>query len=159
MKLIRELVSRSAHARALRTPALNHEVRNHSVKNQPVVKRPLLLCTRALIDELFRSFGKPDKICHRVRRFLLQQLDADVSLRCFKNGVCSCGTAHAFSLFWAVCSSYTTLFRVTNLAARFLQRSADGTTPIALKQSIQPLTETLSNAFACPDCLRTPFLV
>src|SRR5215475_6402388 len=97
MKLIRKLVPRPAHSRSVRASALNHEVRNYAVKNQPVIERPLLFFPGLFVGELLRSFGQPDEILHRLRRFLVEQLDDNISERSLKNRVCARGTAHALS--------------------------------------------------------------
>src|SRR5947207_11671309 len=99
MKLVRELVSRSAHSRPLRASALNHEVRNHTVKNQPVIKRPLLLRARPLVRKLFRPLGQSHKIRHRIRRLFLQQPNHNIPLRSLKNRVSSRCPSHRFSFF------------------------------------------------------------
>src|SRR5215469_15530588 len=108
MKLIGELVARPAHSASVGAAALNHELRDDAVKNQSVIERPLFLLSGFLVGEFLRAFRKPDKIGYRLGRLFLQQPHHDVSLRGFKNGVGSCRSAHAFSLYVARAdSSYT----------------------------------------------------
>src|SRR5215467_1114182 len=97
VKLIREFISRAAHAAAMRAAALDHELRNHAMENQAVVERPLLFLPGLFVSEFFRAFGQPDKVGYGLWRLFLQQAHHNVSLRSLENGVRSCRSAHAFS--------------------------------------------------------------
>src|SRR5262245_5181053 len=108
MKFIGKLIPRPAHPRSVRTSALNHEIWNHAVKDQAIVKRALLFLPGLFIRKFLGSFREPDEILHCLWRFLVEQLDHNVPLRSLKNGVCSCGTSHAFSLKVVAVSSYMT---------------------------------------------------
>src|SRR5579859_2194719 len=62
MKLISELVARSAYAAALRASALDHELRDDAVKNQSVVERPFLFLPCLFVGEFLCPFGQPHEI-------------------------------------------------------------------------------------------------
>src|SRR6202051_2472688 len=110
MKLVGEFVTRPAASSTFRASALNHELRNHPVKNQSVIKITLLFLPGLLVGKFFSSFRQPHKILHRLRRFFIQQTNHNIALRSLKNCVCSCRSAHQFSLP-STYLSYTTLHR------------------------------------------------
>ena len=87
----------SAAAVAAGAAALNHKIGNYAVKGQAVVIVFLMLLAGSFVGELFGAFGQADEVSDGLGRFLLEQADDNVALRGLKNGVGSCGSAHAIS--------------------------------------------------------------
>src|SRR5690348_5348144 len=98
MEFIAERVARPAASISARASALDHELRDNSMKHQAVVISFFLFLSGSFVDKFLRALGQADEILDRFGRFFLEQSYHDISLRSFKNGVSSCGSAHSFSL-------------------------------------------------------------
>ncbi len=94
LSLILKLVSRTAHACALRISTLNHEIGNHAMKNRPIVEPVFRLLARGRMRPLPLTLGKLNKIGDRLRRVLFKQPANDRSFRGFKRSVESRLTSH-----------------------------------------------------------------
>src|SRR5687768_8666147 len=81
-ELVRELISRSAHPIAHRTAALQHEAVDHPMEDQAVVERPRDFLARPWIGPLFGPFGQADKVRHRLRSLVIEEMDLEVAFRC-----------------------------------------------------------------------------
>src|SRR6266849_5004129 len=114
MKFVGKFVTRATHAGTVRTSALNHEIGNDAMENQSVVERALFFLSGFFVGEFLGTFGQADKILDGLRRFFFHQLDDDIALRSFKNGVSASRTSHAISLEWVEKLSYTTRWPVAS---------------------------------------------
>src|SRR5450755_735990 len=98
MKLVRKRVARPSAPIPAWATALNHEVRNYSMKGQAVVIISLFFLPGALVGEFLCPFGETNKVRYGLRRFIFEQVNDDVALRSFKNGIRPCGSRHEISL-------------------------------------------------------------
>src|SRR6267154_530125 len=114
MKFVGKFVTRATHAGTVRASALNHEIGNDAMKNQSVVETAHFFLSGFFVGEFLSAFRQADKILDCLRRFFFHQLDDDIALRSFKNGVSASRTSHAISLEWVEKLSYTTRWPVAS---------------------------------------------
>src|SRR6266481_177471 len=107
MKFVGEFVSRAAHTGTVRAPALNHKIGNYAMEHQAVIEWALFFFAGFFVDEFLGAFSEADEVFDGLRCFLVEQLDDDLALRGFKDGVGAGRTGHAISLEWAEKLSYT----------------------------------------------------
>src|SRR4029434_625091 len=107
MEFIGEFVAGATHAGTVRAAALNHKIRNDPVEDESIVKGPLFFLSGFFVREFLGPFGETDEIFNSFGSFLVQQLDDDVALRGFTDGVGARGTSHAISLERVQKLSYT----------------------------------------------------
>src|SRR6266403_1500588 len=107
MKFVGEFVTRAAHAGTVRAPALNHKIGNDAMEHQAVIERALFFLSGFFIAEFLGAFRESDEVFDGFGCFLIEELDYDVALRGFKDGVAASRTSHAISLGWVEKLSYT----------------------------------------------------
>src|SRR5258708_29518110 len=97
-----ELVGKGIAGASAAIPAgaatLDHELPNHAVKRQPIIVILFHFFAGHLVRKFLPALGQSDEIFHGLRRFFFEQAHHNIALRSFKNGVSSCGSAHAISL-------------------------------------------------------------
>src|SRR6478736_852603 len=98
MKFVCKFVAGAAHAGAVRASALDHKIGNDAVENESVIVRAFFFLAGFFVSEFLGAFGQADKIFNSLGGLLVEQLDDDVALRGFENGIGASGTSHAFSL-------------------------------------------------------------
>src|SRR5260370_2749778 len=98
MELVGKGIAGASAAIPARAATLDHELRNHAVKRQPVIVILFHFFAGHLVRKFLPALGQSDEIFHGLRRFFFEQAHHNIALRSFKNGVSSCGSAHAISL-------------------------------------------------------------
>ena len=78
-ELVGEFVAGAAGSRAQRIAPLNHEAFDDAMKDEPVIKRTLRLLSGLRIGELFRPFGQPREVRHRVRDVGIEQPNLEIA--------------------------------------------------------------------------------
>src|SRR6266850_1315361 len=141
MKFVGKFVTRATHAGTVRASALNHEIGNDAMENQSVVERALFFFPGFFVGEFLATFRQADKILDGLRCFFFHQLDDDIALRSFKNGVSASRTSHAISLEWVEKLSYTTRWPVAS--GRDRNRMQNGLTHSSQRPKTED-TESLS---------------
>ena len=71
----------SAGAVAERAAALDHEVLDDAVEGQTVVERIVAFLAGKRVGPFFLAGGQTDKVGHRLRRLVVEQVDFDVTFR------------------------------------------------------------------------------
>src|SRR5262249_48935336 len=82
MKLVGELVARSAGPLTETIAALNHEAVDDAVKDHAVVERRFLAFAGDRVAPLFGAFSKADEVLHGVGRFPVEQADLEIAFGC-----------------------------------------------------------------------------
>src|SRR5258708_17062147 len=98
VELVGKGIAGASAAISARAATLDHELGNHVVKRQPVIVILFHFFAGHLVRKFLPALGQSDEIFHGLRRFFFEQAHHNIALRSFKNGVSSCGSAHAFSL-------------------------------------------------------------
>src|SRR5258708_15924971 len=98
MELVGKGIAGASAAIPARAATLDHELRNHAVKRQPVIVILFHFYARHLVRKFLPALRQSYEIFLGLRRFFFEQAHHNIALRSFKNGVSSCGSAHAISL-------------------------------------------------------------
>src|ERR1700693_1316785 len=97
MEFVGEGVAGAAASIAARASTLDHELGDDAMKAKAIVKVAFFFFAVGFVGEFLGAFGETNEILDGFGRFLFEEADDDIALRCFKNGVRRCGSCHGIS--------------------------------------------------------------